>query len=68
MGETPEAERRDSDRVGSSRPSAENRPVRPVRTVRSEDLLGGARELLIEHAGAIYRLRVTRNDRLILGK
>lgn len=31
-------------------------------------LAEGARELLIEHNGQIYRLRVTRNDKLILSK
>ena len=36
--------------------------------IRSEDLLRGARELVIEHRGAEYRLLRTRNDRLILNK
>ena len=36
--------------------------------LRSEDLLQGRHELLIEHAGEVYRLRVTRNGKLILHK
>lgn len=36
------------------------------RRVRSESLLGDARELVIEHAGRDYRLRVTANGKLIL--
>lgn len=36
--------------------------------IRSDELLRGARELVIEHRGAEYRLLRTRNDRLILNK
>jgi hemin uptake protein HemP len=36
--------------------------------VRSEDLLGNDREIMIEHAGVYYRLRVTRANKLILTK
>ena len=36
--------------------------------VRSEDLLRGAQELLIDHQGACYRLRLTAQGRLILTK
>jgi hemin uptake protein HemP len=35
---------------------------------RAATLLGGRRELLIEHAGQLYRLQITRNNRLILTK
>ena len=38
-----------------------------VRT-NSQNLLQGGRELLIAHAGEEYRLRLTRNDKLILTK
>jgi hemin uptake protein HemP len=34
----------------------------------SRALLCGQREILIEHAGEVYRLRHTRNDKLILTK
>ena len=40
----------------------------PRRTIRSEDLLAGAREVVIVHNGEEYRLQVTRNGKLILIK
>lgn len=40
----------------------------PLRRVDSAQLLGGAREVVIEHRGEHYRLRHTRNDKLILTK
>ena len=36
--------------------------------IDSEALLKGAKEILIRHHGQIYRLRLTRNDKLILHK
>ncbi|MGK7862184.1 hemin uptake protein HemP [Falsiroseomonas sp. E2-1-a4] len=36
--------------------------------VQSTDLLRGGRELLIQHNGDTYRLRLTSNDKLILTK
>lgn len=36
--------------------------------VRSEDLIGGNREIMIEHGGGYYRLRITRANKLILTK
>lgn len=36
--------------------------------VDSAGLLQGAREILIRHGGVCYRLRHTRNDKLILTK
>jgi hemin uptake protein HemP len=36
--------------------------------IRSEALLGDGREVLIHHRGEVYRLRHTRNDKLILTK
>ena len=36
--------------------------------VRSDELLRGNREIVIEHRGEEYRLLRTRNDRLILNK
>lgn len=35
---------------------------------RSIELFGTAREVVIEHAGEEYRLRLTRQDKLILTK
>ena len=37
-------------------------------SVDSRRLLGGSRELLIRHGAEEYRLRLTRNDKLILTK
>ena len=47
-----------------------HRPVRaPLPRLRSEDLFrDGNNELLIEHRGECYRLRLTRQDKLILNK
>jgi hemin uptake protein HemP len=43
------------------------RPDAPVRRVSSGQLLpDGARELVIQHQGGEYHLRLTRNDKLIL--
>ncbi|HEY5803266.1 MAG TPA: hemin uptake protein HemP [Lysobacter sp.] len=36
--------------------------------VESDDLLRGGREVLIRHGDEVYRLRHTRNDKLILTK
>ena len=38
------------------------------RILDTKDLLQGAKEVLILHHGEIYRLRETRNGKLILGK
>ncbi|MBC7818900.1 MAG: hemin uptake protein HemP [Planctomycetaceae bacterium] len=39
-----------------------------VREVSSDELLRGQTELLIRHGEEIYRLKVTRNQKLILNK
>lgn len=40
----------------------------PVRTVTSESLFHGTHEIGIAHAGALYRLKITRQGKLILNK
>ena len=40
----------------------------PVRRVSSHRLLAGERELVIQHLGSEYHLRLTRNGKLILTK
>jgi hemin uptake protein HemP len=40
----------------------------PLPRLRSEDLFRTSHELIIEHQGQEYRLRLTRNDKLILNK
>jgi hemin uptake protein HemP len=37
-------------------------------SIESNRLLRGTREVLIRHGGEVYRLRHTRNDKLILTK
>jgi hemin uptake protein HemP len=39
-----------------------------TKIVKSDEILGGGNEIQIEHKGMIYRLRVTRQDKLILTK
>jgi len=36
--------------------------------LRSEDLFGKQREIMIQHAGSYYRLRLTHSNKLILTK
>lgn len=44
-------------------------PVRfPSRTVTSESLFNGLYEIGINHGGALYRLKITRQGKLILNK
>ncbi|WP_238719850.1 MULTISPECIES: hemin uptake protein HemP [Nitratireductor] len=38
------------------------------RIVTSEALFGGAQEIAIEHGDALYRLKITRQGKLILNK
>lgn len=38
------------------------------REIDSVSLLQGDKEILIRHAGEVYRLRLTKNDKLILQK
>ncbi|MFC4727676.1 hemin uptake protein HemP [Coralloluteibacterium thermophilus] len=53
-------------REGAARPASTLGQV--GREVDSGALLKGGREILIRHAGQVYRLRHTRNDKLILTK
>lgn len=62
-GDTPHNTAAISPNTGLSAPSPD-----AARTISSEDLMRGQRELLIEHAGEVYRLRITRNGKLILNK
>jgi hemin uptake protein HemP len=50
-----------------SRPHHSQRSAAQPR-LRSQDLFRGTHELIIEHQGQEYRLRLTRNDKLILNK
>ncbi|MFO1313950.1 MAG: hemin uptake protein HemP [Burkholderiales bacterium] len=46
-------------------PSPDAGRVEP-RRVRSDELFAGAREIVIEHHGRMYRMRITPNGKLIL--
>ena len=39
-----------------------------ARTITSSELFAGLHEIVILHAGAAYRLRITSNNKLILTK
>lgn len=58
----------ESRSVNPQPPAPRPEPAAPSdpRRVRSEDLLKGGVELVIEHHGREYRLRVTQNGKLIL--
>jgi hemin uptake protein HemP len=43
-------------------------PVSRQRRLTSIELMNGGREIVIEHAGCEYRLRVTSQNKLILTK
>jgi hemin uptake protein HemP len=43
-------------------------PVARPRVIRTEDLFGTKREVIIRHGQEEYRLRITRADKLILTK
>lgn len=50
------------------RPIAESGLDQPIPEIRSEELFQGTRELRIRHGGHVYRLLITRNNKLILQK
>ena len=55
-----------NDRFDKSRPETPAQPQRP--TVDVETLLAGGREMTLVYRGCEYRLRLTRNSKLILTK
>lgn len=54
------------DRMG--RPPRHRQLVQPVPRIRSEDLFGNLNEVVLLHEGQHYRLRRTRNGKLLLNK
>jgi hemin uptake protein HemP len=58
----------DEKKIPPRRERAPAAPPLPSRRVNSAALLGGASELVIEHSGQEYRLRRTRQGKLILIK
>jgi hemin uptake protein HemP len=47
-------------------PAVRPQPVAPVRRLTTSGLMQNGREVEIEHAGRIYRLRITQLNKLIL--
>ena len=45
-----------------------NRPVEASPVIDSQSLFAKGREITIRHGRELYRLRITRNDKLILTK
>ena len=51
-----------------SSPPKDLTPKGPPRVITAETIFQGSREALIDFAGARYRLRITRKNKLILQK
>lgn len=49
-------------------PRAESVAPRPVKTLSSVSLFQGTKEIAIEHGESVYRLKITRQGKLILNK
>lgn len=58
---------RDTDGFLPSLHGAGSKPVAP-RSIESSEILGGSSHVFILHAGYVYTLRRTREDKLILTK
>jgi hemin uptake protein HemP len=59
----------DSQEAGSFPTPPHMSPERiEIDVLRSTELFSGRREICIEHAGQLYRLRITRSGKLILQK
>lgn len=54
--------------VETGKPAPAQERPRTKKQMTSESLFEGAHELLILHAGEEYRLRITKNGKLILTK
>jgi len=52
----------------SAQPAARNVPEVPVRTLTSAEIFEGTTEVQILHEQAVYRLKITRQGKLILNK
>jgi len=57
-----------SNTHGSPRHGAIGRLLQHASVIESECLFAGRKEVQIHHAGEVYRLRVTKNGKLILNK
>lgn len=57
-----------TDNNGDTESTSRRVSERSVSVISSEDLLAGRLEVMIEHNGDLYRLRHTRQGKLILTK
>lgn len=48
--------------------STENKLCKSIPTYESEQLFGEQNEIIIKHQEAAYRLRITRNGKLVMNK
>ena len=55
-----------ADKAGGDRD--DDRPTEPAPVIDSQQLFGRGQEITIRHGQQLYRLRITRNDKLILTK
>ena len=56
----------DAEKLENSSPKAVSQDPAPV--VQAKELFGECREIVIEHDGERYKLRITRRGKLILQK
>jgi len=47
-------------------PNTGAKGITPEKRIASSELFGAAREIVIEHGGRLYRMRITQNGKLIL--
>ena len=59
---------KEADEMSDSDQPPPKRVIKEVREVTSSELLRGDTELLIRHGDEVYRLKLTRNGKLILQK
>lgn len=64
---TPPTSRQPARQAPSDRPAADGLPS-PTLCIAFDELAKGRKEVQIEFGGQTYRLRVTRNGKLILNK
>lgn len=54
--------------ITSTVPAGSEQRACPPKTIPTECLFQGCQEILVGHNGETYRLRITKNDKLILTK
>lgn len=54
--------------IAATKTATADKPSSDCRVIDSAELFGDAREVVIEHGGMSYRLKITRFNKLILNK